>query len=264
MSQVQAPPDPAPEVEGRSPVVTRPLLLSLVALGLVIVGLIFWSLFGRAPQTVEGVGYLVPDSGFTEVGAVSAGLVTSVEVGAGEDVRAGQTLVTLSIDGVTTALASPVDGTVIDVFAIPGRASQPGGPLVYLQPADSALVVKAFMPALSADSVRVGMTAGVSPGSAPEAAQYGVIQGEVTAISPTPVTRERLLAIVANNASLADYFLSRGPVLEVTIALQADPSTPSGYAWTIGQGPDVTLSAGALAKGYVVTRDSAPAAWLVP
>ena len=72
---------------------------------------------------------------------------------------------------------------------------------------------------------------------------------------------ERVAFIVGGNTSLVDYFLGSGPALEATVELQQDPSTPSGYAWSIGQGPDVEIQAGTLSEVTVVVRDTPVIGW---
>jgi HlyD family secretion protein len=53
-------------------------------------------------------------------------------------------------------------------------------------------------------------------------------------------------------------------VIEVTVDLQQDPSTPSGYRWSIGQGPDVEINAGSLSQVNVLLRDSPVLGWSTP
>ena len=78
------------------------------------------------------------------------------------------------------------------------------------------------------------------------------------AVSPVPVSPERVTLIVGGNLSLADYFLTDGPILEVTVALRRDPTTPSGYHWTTGEGPPTAVSLGTLAEVSVVLSETAP------
>ena len=264
MSQVDAPPDPAAAVDARASVASRPLVIALVALCLLVAAVFAWATFGRAPQTVTGFGYIVPDGGFTEVGTTVSGLVESVKVEPGQRVRTGEELVRVVSEGnesISESVVSPAEGVVVEVVALPGRVTDPGDPMVYLQPDGAPLVVKGFIAATSSETITVGMPASVSPADAPRKAQYGVILGQVSAISPTPATAQRISFIVGGNASLVDYFLSEGPVIEVTIEMRQDPSTPSGYAWSIGQGPDIEVRAGTLSEATVMVRDTPVIGW---
>lgn len=242
----------------------RPLAIALVGLSFIVLGILAWTFFGRAPQTVSGFGYVVPAGGYTEIGTQVNGLVASVEVEPGQGVREGEELVRVDTEisgGASESILSPVDGTVIEVVALPGRITEPGDPMLYLQPLGSPLLVKGFVAASEAESVRVGMPALVSPADAPRFAQYGAIRGTVTALTPTPVTPDRLLFIVGGNSALVDYFLGSGPVIEATVELELDSSTPSGYAWSVGQGPDIQIRAGTLSGVKLVVRDAPVVSW---
>lgn len=261
---VEAPTDPAAAIDGRDNSVSRPLAFTLAGLVIIVAAIVVWALFGRAPQTISGFGYVVPDGGFTEVGTTVKGLVESIEVEPGQRVSVGEELVRVNItdgNGAIESVVSPVEAIVIDVVVLPGRTTTPGDPMVYLQPVDAPLVVKGFIPATASEIITEGMAASVSPADAPRPAQYGVIVGTVTAVSPRPVTPERMDFIVGGNESLVDYFLGSGPVIEATVELQLDPSTPSGYAWSIGQGPDVEIQAGTLSEVTVVVRDTPVIGW---
>ena len=261
---VEAPTDPAAAVDEREVPISRPLAVALAGLVFLMAALGVWAVFGRAPQTASGFGYVVPDGGYTEVGTELGGLVESVKVEPGQSVRVGEELVRVNVadgDAKIESIVSPVEGTVIEVVALPGRVTERGDPMVYLQPADDPLIVKGFIPATASATIRVGLRAEISPADAPRRAQYGVILGKVVAISPTPATAERISFVVGGNASLVDYFLASGPVVEVTVALDEDPATPSGYAWSIGQGPDVEIQAGTLSEVTVVVRDTPVIGW---
>jgi multidrug efflux pump subunit AcrA (membrane-fusion protein) len=265
MTGIEAPPDPAAVVDQRTSPVGRPLRITLVGLSLVVVAIVVWAFFGRVPQTVSGSGYIVPAQGFTEVGTAANGLVDTVDVQPGQRVSQGEKLMRVSITGGGIEwIVSPVDAIVSEVEALPGRITESGDPMVYLQPVDAALLVKAFIPATKVAAIRIGAPVEVSPADAPRRAQYGVIRGSVTAMSPTPVSAERIDYIVGGNASLVDHFLVSGPVIEVTVELEQDPSTPSGYRWSIGQGPDVKVHAGSLSDVSVLLRDAPVLGWAAP
>lgn len=261
---IEAPVDPVAEIDRRSPVVTRPLVIALVAVALIVLAGITWAVFGHAPQTVEGNGIVQPAGGYLEVGTTIAGIVESVAVSPGDHVDAGQLLAVVNVDGKAATLSgqvvSPRAGRVIDVVALPGRITAPGDPIAYLEPDDVALQVKAFLPAGGGKSVTAGMPAQVQVANAPRS-QYGVIEAQVAAISPAPITRERLLFVLGGNADLADYFLAQGPVIEATLSLVTAP-TPTGYDWSIGEGPAFAITSGALAQVWVITANQPIVRWL--
>ena len=256
--------DPVAEIATRSRIITRGKVIALVGLALLIAAAVLWSVFAQAPETIVGDGVIVPSTGYTEAGTRTVGVVNSVLVSPGDEVEAGQTLVTIDPQNpaaqretVTAASA----GVVVEVFARPGRPTALGQPLVILLPDSVESVTKAFMPAGQAETITPGMQALISPADAPRA-QYGFIVGEVRSVAPAPVSRDRLLALLGDNDDLVDYLLSKGPVQEVTVTMNR-AETPSGYEWTIAQGPNFAISSSTLASVAVVTSNRSVASWVL-
>ncbi len=254
--------DPVEEIATRSRILTRSSVLGLLGCALLVVAGIVWALFARVPDTIVGEGAILPQSGFSEAGTRVEGVVESVSVSPGSIVLDGDVLATVRTEQDTMKdVTSPLSGEVVYVFARPGRQTRIGQPLVILQPTTTK-VAQAFMPADQAELVQPGMKAWVSPSSAPRS-QYGFIVGTVERVAPAPATREQLLARLGDNTALADYLLSNGPVQEVTVGLK-EADTPSGYEWTIGQGPDFPISSSTLAEVAVINSDRSLADWLIP
>lgn len=237
-------------------------MLGLLGCALLIAAGITWALFARVPDTIAGEGVILPSGGFTEAGTMLSGVIESVAVTPGDVVSQGEPLATVRLDsGTVTPVTTPHSGEVVYVYARPGRRTRIGEPLAILQPATTK-VAKGFLPADQAEVVKAGMQAWVSPSSAPRG-QYGFIVGTVEEVAPAPATREQLLAVLGDNAALADYLLAGGPVQEVTVGLN-EADTPSGYEWTIGQGPDYAIAASTLADVAVVKSNDSALSWLIP
>jgi multidrug efflux pump subunit AcrA (membrane-fusion protein) len=262
--RIEAPIDPAAAVNESDKPLSRPLVLSLIGLIVLVAAVLVWVVFGRAPQTVSGLGYVLPAGGYPEVGTTLSGVVNGVDVEPGQRVLKGQELLSISVEGENDPIPvlSPEDGIVLEVASLPGRVTSPGDPMLFMQPDGAQLIVKAFVLATESATIRVGMEALVSPADAPRRAQYGVILGTVAALSPTPVSAKRIDFIVGGNSTLVDFFLAGGPVIEVTIEMKQDSSAPSGYAWSIGQGPDVEISSGTLSDVSMLVRDKSVLEWI--
>lgn len=251
--------DPVGEVARKLPVTDRPTWLILIGMVLLIAGGLAWAVFGRAPDAATGPGIVIPEQGFVEVGTALQGTVVSVDVAPGDHVDSGEQVADIRLEtGGHTAVRSPIDGTVATVLVRKGGVTDRGTAIVTLEPSGSDPVVVGFLPAGPGKRVQTGMPARVALASAPRS-QFGTIEGTVQAVSPVPVPPERVVLVVGGNVSLADYFMGSGPVLEVTIALHKDPTTPSGYAWTTGEGPPTAVSPGTLAEASVVISEAAPA-----
>lgn len=250
--------DPADAIAARLPVTDKRAWSLLIAIALLVLAGVVWAVLGRAPETVRGPGMLVPTDGFVEVGTLVSGRVSELLVNPGDPIRAGQPVAFLTTpDGESQEVRAPVDGSVATVVVRQGGTTESGTPLLTLDPARGGNVAVGFLPAEQGARVRVGMPALVSVASLPQA-QYGYLKGTVKAVALLPVTADRVELLTGGNARLPEFFMAAGPVIEVTVTLDPDPSTPTGYAWTTGDGPDADLSTGTLAQVSVVLSDSAP------
>lgn len=249
--------DPTREVAARLPVTDRPSWLVLVALALLAAAAVVWAVFGSAPDVVSGRGMVVPSQGFVEVGTEIQGTVVDVVVAPGDRVEAGDTVARIRTDDRVKIIGTPIAGRVATVLVRQGGITDRGTAIVTIEPSDSDLDVVAFVPAGPGKRIVPGMDARVGLASIPRS-QYGMIVGTVDAVSPVPVSPERVILLVGGNASLTDYFTSQGPILEVTVSLKTDPSTASGYAWTTGSGPATEVTPGTLADVQVVISDTPP------
>lgn len=254
--------DPVTEIASRSRVLTRSSVVGLIGCGLLIVAAVLWALVARAPETIVGEGVILPSTGFAEAGTGTRGVVDRVLTSPGQEVVVGDALVSVRTNaGELLQVRAPVSGEVVYVYARPGRRTALGEPLVILQE-NTTQIARAFIPANQAELIVPGMQAWVSPSSAPRG-QYGFIIGSVASVAPAPVTREQLMAVLGDNTALADYVLSAGPVQEITVDLNT-ADTSSGYAWTIGEGPDFAISSSTMAQVAVVVSQRSVAAWLTP
>ena len=49
-----------------------------------------------------------------------------------------------------------------------------------------------------------------------------------------------------------------GAPLEVVISLKRNPESPSGYAWTSGNGPDFPITPGTILSGSILVANQKP------
>ncbi len=63
--RIDAPTDPAAAVNESDKPLSRPLVVSLIGLIVLVAAVLVWAVFGRAPQTVSGLGYILPAGGYT-------------------------------------------------------------------------------------------------------------------------------------------------------------------------------------------------------
>ncbi len=247
------PESPARAIARRSRILTTPLVLALVGVVVIVAGGIVWAVLGRAPSSVTGQGIVEPRGALVHVEAETLGVVRRVAVRAGDIVPAGAPIVELTRRGSASTVRTPTGGLVVETPVVQGDTVRPGYDVALLTTDPRPVAVRAFIPAGPGKSVKVGMRVLVSPANVPSA-QYGSIEGEVTALAPAPASRSRIGLLTRGNETLVDYFLSAGPALEMRVVLQR-ADTPSGFRWSVGDGPDEAVTAGTLTSVEVITSD---------
>ena len=117
---------------------------------------------------------------------------------------------------------------------------------------EAPLTAVAYLPAGEGKKVKIDMPVRVSP-STVKVELDGYIHGRVIRVAELPSSREGLMRRL-KNAVFVDEILSSGTPFEVEVKLQRDATTPSGYAWTSGQGPDIPIEPATLARSEVVVE----------
>lgn len=146
-------------------------------------------------------------------------------------------------------------GTVLSILVNPGDHVSVGIPLVRLEyktKAQQTYIFYAYIPAEYGKKVQLGTNVIVEL-STVRAEEYGAILGKVIQVSPYPVSRENIGNTIQNEG-LVDYLMGGNKtVVELVIEPELDPTTPSGFKWTSGKGPNIKISTGTVAyvKGLV-------------
>jgi HlyD family secretion protein len=162
----------------------------------------------------------------------------------------------------TTNVRAPYGGQVLEVKVYPGAAVSAGEALVSIQPDIQNLQALIYLPAEKAKSVLPGMGVQISP-STVKREEFGYIRGKVVYVSDFPSTPEVLMRNFENQA-LVQSLTANGPVTEVRAEMIKDTKTVSGYAWSSSAGPSITLTAGTICTGAVVTRQQKPITLVFP
>jgi multidrug efflux pump subunit AcrA (membrane-fusion protein) len=230
-------------------------LLALVA---VVLGATVYGFVGTVPTTVSGQGLFLPPGGLVRVDATAAGTVSRVQGRVGETVSKGAPIVTISsVRGNEVAIRAALAGTITEVLVDEGNFVTAGTELVVVEPTSDQITAVVYVPAGQGKAVATGMSARLSPSTAPSE-QYGQILGTVSSVSSFPVSSQRLQFILQDDI-LASEIASLGSVLEVTIAVEQNPTTTSGLEWTSGDGPAFVVHNGTLATASVILGNESPA-----
>lgn len=153
------------------------------------------------------------------------------------------------------------DGHVVQAAVDAGELVQDGKPLLLLEQDAAPLEAMLFVP-LEGKRVRAGMRVEVSPAGV-RREEYGYIHGTVTDVSDVPVN-PALMTRYLRNDDLVRQFTAGGPTYRVTVRLERDTATASGYRWSTRRGPDLGFGSGTILSGRVIVREVPPIAMVIP
>jgi HlyD family secretion protein len=164
--------------------------------------------------------------------------------------------------GETARVVSNRAGRVLELLVDRGDVVTPGTPLLNLEVISEELEAVLFVPATAGKRVQPGMEVRISP-STVKREEYGSLLGRVTWAAEFPSTQRGMVRLLGNEA-LVQRLMEAGPPIQVNVALEKDPRTPTGYRWSSSIGPTVQISSGTLATGDVVVREERPINLVIP
>lgn len=155
-------------------------------------------------------------------------------------------------------------GRILEVTAAEGSVVTFGQRLLQLDTRRDTdeLIALAYFQDKIGKYLRVGMPVRVSPLTLDQK-RYGSIRGEIISVSEYPITTEAVVHSVGNQ-EVADKLTRGGYQIEAAVQLKADPTTPSGYAWTSRRGPEVDITSGTTADVWVTYEERAPISFILP
>lgn len=236
------------------------VVIAVILLGAIVAGISVWSFVGELPRRVTLEGLLVSNEPLNTVQSTVDGIVVEVPVQSNDAISEGDPLVTVvAADGEHTTIDSPFDGTAISVSVAVGQPVEEGTLITTVQsgePAGAGLHAVVLVPSQEAAQIAPGMDVKLAVSSAPSAA-FGLLRGTVESVSASPLTSGEALALFGNDV-LVQELVGDEPVNQVVIAVDSDPDTASGYAWTTADGPPFPVFPQTLVTATVQTGDQRP------
>ncbi|MBX3233186.1 MAG: NHLP bacteriocin system secretion protein [Labilithrix sp.] len=157
-------------------------------------------------------------------------------------------------------------GRVFEVRAVPGERVTPGTPLATIEratPEGQELEALLYFDSHVGKSLRPGMQVEIAP-SVVKKERAGVLLGKVRSVEQYPSTRSGMMGALRNE-QLVDAFIQAAGGAPIAVRAELERgATPSGYRWSNGEGPEVTLTSGTRCEAAVVTRASRPIALVFP
>ena len=166
-----------------------------------------------------------------------------------------------------TTIPTKWSGRVLEVRAGTGDLLRLGGPILNLEVSDggrAGLEAVLYATARDGKRIREEMVVQVAP-STVRREEHGYLRGEVRSVARFPATHEGMMRTLANEQLVASFLArAEGTPIEVRVRLRQDSATPSGYAWSSGTGPPITLDAGTLCVAEVTIEEQRPIELVIP
>lgn len=160
---------------------------------------------------------------------------------------------------------SQYNGRVLELTVDEGSVIVPGQSLMKISPGGreiGRLRAVVYVGGTDAKRVEREMIAQISPSTVrPE--EHGYIIGRVERISDFPASPDGMRRVLKND-QLVGQIAALGTLFEVHVQLKRDTSTTSGYAWTSGPGPDVTIVDGTPVLGRIIVESRRPVQVVIP
>lgn len=277
--------------------ITNPIgWMALMALGMSIVSVVIWSIFGAFTEKADGVGMIMDAGGIAIISPVNSGRVEQLYVQPGDRVQQGDLIARLAQDvqdadthmarydvnlaasdretmqrvaqydakryqqRVSEEIYSPQDGIVTDLPVREGSIVMAGNPVcrIRLQEDRGDLTGVFYVPVEKGKRMKPGMTMQLAPNGV-DTSQSGSLIGIVRSVGEYPVTLESMRTTLGND-QLAQYFLQRmsSSLVEVRFELVRDEKSSSGYLWTSVVGEHKEILPGSFCTGSVIIDRKPP------
>jgi hypothetical protein len=142
---------------------------------------------------------------------------------------------------------APGRGILVETAGTDGKPELQA--IVYVSPQDAL-------------KIRPGMEVRVSPDTV-NTEEYGFMRGKVVSVSDTPATAQEMQRVL-NNDTLVKNLSQQNFPIEVTIALERDSSTPSGYRWYSAKGPQTEISNTTFCAVQIIIESQHPIELVLP
>lgn len=157
-------------------------------------------------------------------------------------------------------------GKVLEILVNVGANIDVKEPLVWMEHPTSEneqMIFLCVVPIQTVGRIRPGMQVQIEPTTV-NPQEYGAMLGTVKEVSDFAVSEKELMNTL-HNTQLVNYLFAGAPaVLQLTVELELNNKTPSGYSWTSGEGPPYKISTGTVGTIKVLVEEQRPISYLIP
>jgi HlyD family secretion protein len=161
----------------------------------------------------------------------------------------------------TRAVLAPATGRVTELTVGEGQLLTGNQLVLNLETAGQRLQAVVYVPTEHGKKVKPGMPVRIALSTVRQE-EWGTLLGRVALISDFPSSPQGMAAVL-QNPQLVRSFAGGMPPFEARIALFA-ATTPTGYAWSSGEGPALELTSGTTLRAGIAVRQDNPLGLILP
>ena len=229
-------------------------LLAATAM-LLIAAFFVWGFLGSVSDKVYYSGVVFPLEGTTDVSLPNRGMVRTLFVRSGDQVRQGQTVALISMEDSYSILTSTVEGTVISTKGDnePFEAFEPIISVVSGDGKTQGAMLIAYIDNAGQRDLREGMTAQVWPEDE-KRDEIGYVRGRVIRIDRYPVSEDEVRQTLKSDELARRLLESDDMMYRVNIELLPSPHDASKFDWSFGEPEDVSMEVGTFCSALTETK----------
>lgn len=233
--------------------------LALIAVFLVILATVIWSIVGTLPTTETVSGMIVDPHHVNSVYADMNGTLEKYCVDTGKNVKTGEKIAEIKhTDGSILEVKADKDG-VLSIHSLEiGAPVLAGTEIARITPQDlGAQVIVCYVPLAHAQKYEKGMSVLVYPTSI-DSKKYGHMEAEIVSVDAYAANTNSLVYVLGSGNMVAEQFASGGPIVSIVCKIKTDKETKSGYYWSSDSAKDLTVSNGTVISAKIVVEECAP------
>lgn len=222
-----------------------------------LLSIVIWLFAGSVTEKAHIRGVVFPDSGMTDVCLPQPGIVRSVFVQKGQEVRAGQQLALVSVGDSYSVVSSSDEGVVFSCKQ-EGESFDPFEPVLSIIGKDgsgsSSAILLAYSDLMNLKDIAAGQDVQVWPANEKQD-EVGYVRGKVAKVSHYPAKRAEAAKKIKGQEYLDELLPEGVTSYEIVVNLSSKPDNPALLDWTFNKGDHPDMSVGTLCDAIVVTHN---------
>jgi HlyD family secretion protein len=168
--------------------------------------------------------------------------------------------------GDQTQIVSQHNGRILEITTNLGQVVQPGTRIanIDIDHATDKMLGITYFPVEDGKKIQPEMMIQITPQTI-KRERFGGIVGDVSKISPFPITKEAAANVVGNPEVIEGLVAQKqAGLIQVSAQLQMDADTFSGYQWSSSAGPKLKISPGTTTIARVKVEERSPISYVIP